>query len=81
MKTNLLKIINNNSKTKIILFWKDNTPSKLCGGTRLQVKRFRKNIIEVTIITQYEKKKQHLIPEYRPMCPSEFKHFQFPVKL
>jgi hypothetical protein len=37
-------------------------PPTFCGGKSLNVKRLRKNIIYATILSEYAKEKQYLLP-------------------
>ena len=59
-------------------------PPKLCNGTRLQVTRLNKHVIEATIITGCARGELVLIPRI-PLIPSdypfEFRRVQFPVKV
>ncbi|XP_055910686.1 uncharacterized protein LOC129945050 [Eupeodes corollae] len=68
--------------TPIILIRNLNPPN-LCNGTRLQIKKLLKNIIQVQIFTGPAVGKYALIPRI-PMIPTDlpfqFKRVQFPIK-
>lgn len=59
-------------------------PPKLCNGTRLQVKSFRTQLIEATILTGSAQGETVYIPKI-PLEPTdypiEFRRLQFPVKV
>lgn len=46
-------------------------PTKICNGTRIQVKSVHKNVIEVIILTGCGRGESELIPRI-PMIPSEY---------
>ena len=61
-------------------------PPKLCNGTRLLIKQFLPNCLNVTIATGPNKGEQAMIPRI-PIIPSDtglpvnFWRIQFPIKL
>jgi len=67
-----------------IMLLRNLCPPKLCNGTRLQITRLQKNIIEATVLTGCARAESVLVPRI-PLIPSDwpfqFKRLQFPVKV
>jgi ATP-dependent DNA helicase PIF1 len=59
-------------------------PSKLCNGTRLQIRVLRRNVIEATVFTGCAEGETVFIPSI-PIIPSdypfEFRRLQFPLRV